>query len=198
MRAQTVARFSVLLDACVLVPITLADTLLRLAEAELYRPLWSQRILQEMVWAIEEIHPALGDGSAQRRADVMDAAFEDACVTDWEPLVAGILLPDPQDRHVVAAAQRGRADLIVTANLGDFPANVMKQWDIEIQSPNEFLMNQLDLAPDKVISVLHAQAAATRTPSISFDDLLANLGRCGVPTFARAAAQQRWRAAPRR
>lgn len=70
------ARFRALLDACVLVPIALADTLLRLAEAGLYRPLWSETIIEEMVRAIESVHPELGDGRARRRADVMLAHLE--------------------------------------------------------------------------------------------------------------------------
>lgn len=65
------ARFSVFLDACVLVPIVLADTLLRIAEADLYRPLWSARVLDEMVFAIEHVHPDLADGRARARADIM-------------------------------------------------------------------------------------------------------------------------------
>ena len=77
-------RFSALLDACVLVPIALTDTLLRLAEAGLYWPLWSTAILDEMVEAIEEIHPDLRPGRARHRADQMQGAFEDATVTGWE------------------------------------------------------------------------------------------------------------------
>jgi predicted nucleic acid-binding protein len=188
-----VARFSALLDTCVLVPIALADTLLRLAEADLFRPLWSERILEEMVSAIEEIHPELTGGPARKRADTMDRAFDDACVQGWEPLVDGIVLPDTDDRHVVAAAQRGHADLIVTANLRDFPASSLELLGIEVQGPDDFLLNQLDLDPDIVIRVLHAQAAATQRPAISFDALVDHLARCGVPRFASAAAQQKWR-----
>ncbi|WOP18821.1 PIN domain-containing protein [Raineyella sp. LH-20] len=186
-------RFSALLDACVLVPIALADTLLRLAEAGLYRPLWSDAILDEMVAAVEEIHPDLGDGRARRRSDVMRTAFEDACVTGWEPLLAGIELPDADDRHVVAAAQRGRADIIVTANLTDFPPSILSGFDIEIQHPDEFLLNQLDLDPDRTMRVLHDQSVATRRPSITIHELLRQLARCGVPRFAEAANGQLWR-----
>ena len=187
------ARFSATLDACVLVPIALADTLLRLAEADLYRPLWSELILDEMVSAIEEIHPDLADGPARRRAETMDRAFDDACVRGWEPLVQGIALPDQDDRHVVAAALRGQADLIVTANLSDFPASSLEPLGLEAQSPDDFLLNQLDLDPEVVIRVLHAQAAATHRPAITFDALVDRLARCGVPQFAQAAAQQKWR-----
>ncbi|WP_288831393.1 PIN domain-containing protein [uncultured Corynebacterium sp.] len=100
-------KYSALLDACVLVPISLADTLLRLAEIGLYRPLWSDRILDEVTAAIESVHPDLkGGGKARARARTMDAAFEDASVTGWEDLISAITLPDPNDRHVVAAALR--------------------------------------------------------------------------------------------
>lgn len=73
------ARFSVLLEACVLVPIALTDTLLRTAEAGLYRPMWSSTILDEMVAAIEKVHPELADGPARARAAAMNGAFEGSC-----------------------------------------------------------------------------------------------------------------------
>lgn len=187
------ARFSVLLDACVLVPVALADTLLRLAEADLYRPLWSERILNEMVDAIEAVRPNLEPGAARKRADVMRAFFEDAEVDGWQDLEPGIVLPDPDDRHVVAAALRGRADLIVTANVRDFPKELLAQMGLEVQHPDEFLLNQLDLEPDRTIAALHRQAAATRRPAITTKVLLSHLAKCGVPQFAAAAAPQLWR-----
>ncbi len=176
-----------------LVPIALADTLLRLAEADLYRPLWSKSILDEMVSAIEEVHPGLAGGPARRRAEIMDRAFDDACVRGWEPLVGRVALPDEDDRHVVAAAVLGRADLVVTANVSDFPTAALRPLGLEAQNPDDFLLNQLDLEPDTVIRVLHAQAAATQRPAITFDTLIDHLARCGVPRFAHAAAQQTWR-----
>ena len=187
------ARFSVLLDACVLVPVALADTLLRLAEADLYRPLWSQRILQETVAAIEAIHPELADGRARRRAATMDAVFEDASVTGWEHLVERTHLPDSDDRHVVAAAQLGRADLIVTMNLSDFPGERLSAFAMEVQHPDEFLLNLLDLDPDRTVRVLYEQARATHDPAITLPALLGQLARCGVPRFTESAARQLWR-----
>ncbi len=96
-------RYAVVLDACVLVPIALADSLLRVAEKGLYRPLWSIRILGEAQAAIEEIHPGI---DVQKRFADMREAFNDALVTGWEELESGIVLPDNDDRHVVAAACR--------------------------------------------------------------------------------------------
>ena len=97
-------RYTAVLDACVLVPIALADTLLRVAEKGLYRPLWSDRILAEAQAATEEIHPGMDAG---KRFAQMRAAFDDALVTGWEELEPGIWLPDQDDRHVLAAAIRG-------------------------------------------------------------------------------------------
>jgi len=187
------ARFSVFLDACVLVPIALADTLLRLAEADLYRLLWSERVLDEMVDAIEVVHPGLAAGSARARADAMQRAFDDACVTGWQSLESGIVLPDPDDRHVVAAALRGRADMIVTANLRDFPVGSLGDVGLEVQHPDDFLLNQLDLEPDRTMASLHHQADAMKRPAMTSAVLLEHLARCGVPRFASEAAHQLWR-----
>src|SRR5690349_14525456 len=98
------APYRVLLDACVLVPVSLADTMLRAAEKGLYRPLWSDRILAEAQDAIAEIRPGT---DATKRFAFMRQAFSDALVTGWERREAGLALPDPDDRHVVAAAIRG-------------------------------------------------------------------------------------------
>jgi len=181
--------YSAFLDACVLVPITLADTLLRLAERELYRPLWSDRVLAEAVDAILEIHPDLEPDRVTKRFAAMNDTFEDALVEGWEPLEATISLPDPDDRHVVAAAMRGRADAIVTANLRDFPADALAPLDIAAVDPDDFLLDQLDLAPRVVLDVLREQAAHTRDPALTPTDLLARLARAGVPAFADEAGR---------
>lgn len=75
-------RYTVVLDACVLVPIALADTLLRVAEKGLYRPLWSGWILTEAQAAIQEIHPGI---DVAKRFTSMQEAFEDAlvCGAPW-------------------------------------------------------------------------------------------------------------------
>ncbi|AKT50584.1 PIN domain-containing protein [Arsenicicoccus sp. oral taxon 190] len=187
------SRYTALLDACVLVPVALADTLLRLAEHDLYRPLWSDRILDETTTAIERVHPELADGRARGRTAAMASAFPDALVTGWQALVNGISLPDPDDRHVVAAAVRGRADAIVTANVRDFPTSELNELGISVQPPDLFLLDQLDLAPTATIEALHRQASATRQPPITPEMLLRHLAACGVPELAAAARRQLWR-----
>ena len=180
-------RYTALLDACVLVPITLADTLLRLAERDLYRPLWSERILAEAADAITEVHHDLPPELITKRVAAMNDTFEDARVEGWEPLEGTFTLPDNDDRHVVAAALRGRADAIVTANIRDFPDNVLTPLGLAVIEPDDFLLDQLDLAPRVVLDVLREQASHARKPPLTPVDLLARLARAGAPAFADEA-----------
>ena len=174
-------RYAVVLDACVLVPIVLADTMLRIAEKGLYRPLWSDRILGEAQAAIEEIHPGI---DVQKRFTDMRETFDDALVTGWEELEAGIFLPDSDDRHVVAAAIRADAQAIVTSNVGDFPGETLSPFGLEAVHPDDFLLDQLDLSPPTVLQVIREQAAHTRRPRLTPQDLAELLSRAGVPNFA--------------
>ncbi len=177
------AIFAAVLDACVMVPVALCDTLLRVAEAQLYRPIWSERILREAVDAIERIHPDIEPSALNRRVAYMNETFPGACVDDYAQIEAGLELPDPDDRHVVAAALRARADAIVTANVRDFPDDAMTRLDLEVISPDDFLLSQLDMRGAVVLEVLEAQAAATRSPRRSLDDVLTSLAKAGVPDF---------------
>jgi predicted nucleic acid-binding protein len=179
-----VAGFVALLDACVMVPIALTDTLLRLAEAELYRPVWSQKILDEARAAILEVHPGEDPGRVDARLRSMNEAFEDACVQDWEPLVEGLTLPDNNDRHVLAAAIRGDAGAIITNNVRDFPSHELDKYGLHAVTPDEFLLDQLDLAPGTVLDVIGQQAADARRPQLTVDNVLDALSRAAAPTFA--------------
>lgn len=151
--------YAALLDSCVLVPNVLCDTLLRLAEAGFYRPLWSERILAEVREVVLRVHPDLAPERIERRLQAMNAAFEDATVTGWEPLAAGLDLPDPDDRHVLAAGIAGGAQALVTFNLKDFPDAAVASTSVEPRHPDEFLLDQLDLAPAGAVQVLQDQAA---------------------------------------
>ena len=174
-------RYTAVLDACVLVPIALADTLLRVAEKGLYRPLWTDRILSEAQAAIEEVHPGI---DVSKRFAGMREAFDDSLITGWEDLEGGLSLPDEDDRHVVAAAIKGGAQAIITANLADFPAAALGPLGLEAVHPDDFLLDQLDLSPPTILQVIREQAAHTRRPPITPQDLATLLGRAGVPGFA--------------
>ena len=181
-------RYTAVLDACVLVPIALADTLLRVAEKGLYRPLWSGRILAEAQAATEEIHPGI---DAAKRFAQMREAFDDALVSGWEELEGGLSLPDQDDRHVLAAAIRGGAQAIITANAKDFPAAALAPLGLEAVHPDDFLLDQLDLSPPTILQVIREQAARTRRPPLTPRDLATLLGRAAPIRNYRACRQLR-------
>lgn len=170
--------FRVLLDACVLVPYHLSDLLLRLGEAALFDPLWSVDILIEV-----RRHVPAG---AQGRVDRMARAFPLAAVEGYEALIPAMDNQE-KDRHVLAAAVRGNAALVVTANLKDFPAAALQPYGIEAVHPDAFLLDQLDLNPTRVLQVLAEQRACYTRPELSFEEFYRTLA-VTVPAFAAAAA----------
>jgi predicted nucleic acid-binding protein len=170
----------VVLDACVLVPVAPTDTLLRLAEKGRFRPLWSDRILDEAERAVRGLHP---DMDPARRFASMRRAFPRSLVTGWEAHEQDTQLPDPNDRHVVAAAIRGGADTIVTANLQDFPAADLPPGLTAVH-PDTFLCEQADLDPATVLQVIREQSAQTRNPHLTPEHVVAALEQAGLPRFA--------------
>lgn len=192
--------FSALLDANVLVPNALRDTLLRVAEADFYRPLWSQDILAETRRAILRIRPNVDPHRLDAMFAGMNTFFSDALVTGYESLVAG-MTNDEGDRHVLAAAVIGRADVIVTHNLKDFPPPAVDPLKIEVLDPDHFLCLQYDLAPDPLVEVIKRQSGETGRSlgktRLSVGQLLENLRKAGAPTFAEYIQRHLSTAPPR-
>jgi predicted nucleic acid-binding protein len=150
----------VVLDACVLVPMPLCDTLLWLAEEPaMYRPLWSERILREVGDALEKKLKRTAF-QRERRVLAMRGAFPEAEVGFPDDLAKGVTcIPDLNDRHVVAAAISGAADIIVTLNKKHFPTSCIAQYSLSCQTPDEFLVRQFLLAPELVLEKVDLQAA---------------------------------------
>jgi predicted nucleic acid-binding protein len=134
-------------DANVLYPAELRNLLMHLALTGLFRAKWSAGVHEEWIAALLEKRPDLTREILERTRTLMDLHAGDAVVTGYEELIPGLNLPDPNDRHVLAAAIRGQANIIVTLNLRDFPADVVGALGIEAQHPDEFVLNLLDLAP---------------------------------------------------
>lgn len=181
--------FSALLDTCVLVPSRARDLLLEVASAGAYRPLWSSEILAELDRALRVLmarraSPAQTHAYVSHLLRQMSTTFPDAMVTGWEALTATIDLPDPDDRHVVAAARAGRADLIVTDNLADFPPDGLPA-PLARQSLDEFLLDIVDLHPGLVVGAVRSIAARTgrHGPSMTAKDIAAYLQAHGTPAF---------------
>lgn len=188
--------FSALLDTCVLVPSVLRDLLLELGTSPAYRPVWSDRIENELRQTIVELRARRGRDPEETQAYVtrllhqMNTALPDARATvepGSEETVSG--LPDPDDNHVVAAAVAGRADVVVTFNLRDFPDDVLP-GQLFSQSPDDFLLDLWGLYPalidDAIEKIL--QRTGRRGPRWTRTELLDRLSREQVPGFATLAA----------
>jgi hypothetical protein len=113
----------------------------------------------------------------ERTRDLMNANVMDCLVTGYEPLVPSLNLPDPDDRHVLAAAIRVGAGVIVTFNLADFPAAALEQYGIEAQHPDEFITHLLDLSPADVCRAVRRQRQSLKKPPKSVEELLDTLAR---------------------
>jgi predicted nucleic acid-binding protein len=141
--------FRAFLDASVLYPVSLRNLLMRLTLAGLFQARWSPHVHEEWVKAVLRDHPHIPRARLHELRDAMDERAEDSLVTGYERLIASLTLPDPNDRHVLAAAIFARANIIVTCNLRDFPQAILDSYGIEAQHPDEFLRHLLDQSADR-------------------------------------------------
>ncbi|KAA8890588.1 PIN domain-containing protein [Nocardia colli] len=172
--------FAVVLDTCVLWPSLQRDFLLSLAIEGLYRPLWSETILEEL-----EYHEArklvergadstLAAAQASRLIEAMQSAFDDALVENWEPHEGSFGLPDPDDEHVLAAAVVGNAGAIVTHNMRDFPM-VSVPSQIQILGPAAFAADAVSVSPDTALHAVEAIASRHSRPPETVEQILDRL-----------------------
>ena len=178
--------FPVVLDACVLIPMPLADTLLRLAGGpRLFLPKWTDQIMGEVSRNLQENFGLTAEQAAYRESEIRKH-FGEAWVEGYEDLIPSMTNHE-KDRHVLAAAVRSGAETIVTYNLGDFPRSALASYSITAQGPSTFLKNLYELDPDAVGHTLELQAAAIDK---SIDYLLDRL-RVNVPGFVQVFTQQK-------
>lgn len=178
--------YPVVLDACVLYPSLLRDLLMRLGIKGLYQPKWTQTIQEEWQRNLLQNRPDITSEQIKRTGQLMNQAIPDAMVTGYENLIEGINLPDPDDRHVAAAAIRCNAEVIVTLNLKDFPASRMVDFDIESLHPDEFISDLFDLNHALALQAVAEQRMSMRKPARSVDEYLAALLRQGLPMTIKA------------
>ena len=188
-------RFTVVTDACVLVPPLVRNLLLSLAEAHLYRVRWSGRILDEFERGfVRDVlrHKRDDPDEAARKARAdMERAFPEAMVEGHEHLEAALKgVPDPDDRHVVAAALHAGAAQIITNNLRDFPAEVMKQLQIDVRMADDFIADTLDLPMDSstALSAVRRLRLGLKRPELSQAELLTRMERNGLGQTAALLA----------
>jgi hypothetical protein len=176
--------FIVVYDACVLYPASLRDLLIRIATKGLLRAKWTDRILEECFGNILKDRLDLKVEDLRRTRELMIRHVPDCMVTGYEPLIDGLTLPDPNDRHVLAAAIRSGAQMIVTSNLRDFPQEALRPFGVEAQHPDDFVVNQISLNQGVVVGTILQQAQALKDPPHTPDEILDSLERSGLVTAA--------------
>ena len=168
------------LDANVLYPATLRSVMLELARNKAFRILWSEQVHQEWIRALQREHPQIPMSRISRLRQLMEGYVEDATVSGYEPLIDGLTLPDPDDRHVLAAAIHGKATVIVTANERDFPAAALSPYNIAAIAPDRFILRLLEADPRLVLAALEADRGDLRNPPFTREQYFAALERCGL------------------
>lgn len=173
--------FTALYDANVLYPAILRDLLMNLALTGVYRARWSARIHGEWKRNLLLNRPDLTQEQLDRTSGLMDAAVPDALVSDYEALVSGLDLPDEDDRHVLAAAIKGNASVIVTFNLKDFPDTALRGFDIEALHPDDFIADLWDLDKAAVLEAVRRQRQSLKHPPQSVQMYLDKLLQQKLP-----------------
>lgn len=182
--AQHIA-FRAVIDSCALYPFTLRDTLLRLAELELYEPYWSERILDEMVRHLVSDAGATPKQAAYLR-DQMNLAFDGSLVPERKiRKLESAMCNDEKDRHVLAAAVAIGAEVVVTFNTRHFPSDDCSDFGVEAIEPDEFLLILFNMNPPGVKKAIEEQAGDLRSPRFTAEQLLDAL-EARAPSFVDA------------
>jgi predicted nucleic acid-binding protein len=172
--------FTVVYDADVLYPAPLRDLLLQLATTGAFRAHYTREILDEVFRNLAANRPELDPARLKATRGDMEHAIRGALITGHMGLVDSLTLPDPDDRHVLAAAIRAGAQVIVTRNIRHFPASDLAEFDIEAQHPDVFVDNLADLTPATVVQAIRAISSRLRNPPKAPLQVLDTLERGGL------------------
>jgi hypothetical protein len=175
---------TVIYDANVLYPMSLRDLLVRIGQTYLVRARWTEEIMEEWSRALVARRPDL-ETRIQETVWLMNEAIRDVLVTGYTALIPNLPLPDPDDRHVLAAAIRAGAQTIVTFNLAHFPRRALERYGMEALHPDELVADLIDLNRRILTNVLMAMAAEKQRPPMTAQEVAASLARAGLPRSAR-------------
>lgn len=178
------ATLSAFLDACVLYPARVRDLLLSLAAADLFQPKWSGLIQEEWITNVLANRPDLNRAQLEKTRDAMNQAFPDASVQGFDRIIQTLVLPDPDDRHILAAAIHAGADLIVTTNLKDFPPAALIPYGIEAAHPDEFVDCLFDLHEDEAFAAVAKMRGRLKAPPMNSHDFIQSIAKAGLPLVA--------------
>jgi hypothetical protein len=173
-----------IIDACVLYSAPVRDLIVRVAQAGLLHARWSEQIHEEWMRNLLENNPSIIPERIERTRSLMDAAVRDCLVTGYHGLVDTLTLPDPSDRHVLAAAIHSGAGLVVTFNLVDFPLDLLAPFGIAAVHPDQVFLELLDLAADEFCTAARLQRQGLKQPPMTAEQFLAKLAAVGLPKTA--------------
>ena len=172
------------LDACVLYPPSLRDLFMWLAAGIVYQPRWTEEIHAEWMRNVLANTPNVTAAQLERTRRLMDQVNEEALVTGYEARIPTLTLPDPDDRHVLAAAIEAKASVIVTFNLSDFPAGILRKHGVRATHPDAYLVALLDDAPELFLTAVRDHRASLKRPPKTAEDYLATLHANNLPQLA--------------
>jgi len=175
-------RFTCVLDTNVIVPIEVRDLLFWFAYDELYTPKWSKNIFQE--WEEVMKRNEIEEVEITKRISWANEAFPDAMVKNYEVLIDGLTLPDENDCHVLAAAIKTNANIIVTNNLKDFPNEYLETFGLSAKNADDFLTETIDLNQDIAIKSFRKLVINRRNPDLDEYEVLKCFRRNGLEDTA--------------
>ncbi|MFK7933857.1 MAG: PIN domain-containing protein [Saprospiraceae bacterium] len=168
------------LDACILYPAPLRDLLLYIADASLFQPKWSDQINEEWVRNLLKNRSNLKRKGLDRTVKEMNRAFADANVNPNKEEIEILVLPDLDDRHVLATAIKAKAERIITANLKDFPPTYIQQFKISVQHPDKFIHQLINDYPNEVLIAFRKQVGNLKNPPRTELEVIESLKKCGL------------------
>lgn len=175
-------RFTCVLDTNVIFPLQIRDLLFWFAHFELYTPKWSEHIFDE--WAEVMRRQNVNEMEILKRIEIANKAFPDAMVKHYAPLIVGLNLPDEKDRHVLAAAIKSNANIIVTNNLKDFPKEYLDTFGLKAKGVDDFIIDIIDLNHDKAVYAFREMVLNRKNPEMDEFEVLSILRRNGLKNSA--------------
>ena len=135
---------------------------------------------------MEKCYEAKGvsEQEALKRIELANFAFPDAFVTNYSGLIDGLTLPDPEDRHVLAAAVKTNANIIVTNNIKDFPDEYLASFGLSAKKADDFLTDIIDLNIEKALKAFKEMVLNRRNPDLNEYEVLAILRKRGLKDTA--------------
>ena len=182
-------RFVAILDANVLYSSLKRNSPLSFADEGLYRTRWTDHIMKEWTTSLLKKRPGIKE-KIDATVAAKGRAFPEAKIEGHEPFIEGLALPDPNDRHVFAAAVKSGAHIIVTENKKDFPLSVLAPLDIEIQTADEFLLSTFELYSSAAEQAIRKMRGRYRNPAHSADELLTMMTADGLVRLANELRQR--------